>query len=277
MILSIQINHQTYQIDAANPLDISIPLAFDALQPNIFGVEKAASKAYEDSHFVGDTRRGGSCNFENIYLNPHCNGTHTECVGHLTNERISVQECLQEAFMLADLITVSPENALETDDTYSVKLDENDRMITRRSIQNSKLNIQNSNALIIRTLPNDESKRSRDYSLQNPPFLSLQAMKFIVESGIRHLLVDLPSLERLDDEGKLANHRIFWNVEPGAFEKNAQTKLNNTITEMVYVPEEVADGQYLLNLQIAPFVSDASPSRPLLFQILSSNLDDLLL
>ncbi len=269
MILSIKFHHQTSQIDAANPLDISIPLAFNDLQPNIYGVEHAASKAYEDSYFVGDTRLGGSCNFENIYLNPHCNGTHTECVGHLTNERISVQECLQEAFMLAELITVSAENALETDDTYSVKLDENDWMITLRSIQNSKFKIQNSKALIIRTLPNDDSKKSRDYSRQNPPFFSLEAMQLIVESGVKHLLVDIPSLERLHDEGKLANHRIFWNVEPGASEKNAQTRLNNTITEMVYVPDEIRDGEYLLNLQIAPFVSDASPSRPLLFRLLN--------
>jgi hypothetical protein len=36
---------------------------------------------------------------------------------------------------------------------------------------------------------------------------------------------------------------------------------------MIYVPDEISDGEYLLNLQIAPFVSDASPSRPVLFKI----------
>jgi kynurenine formamidase len=267
MFLSVQINNQTYQIDSTKPLDISIPLVFNGLQPSIYGVEKASAEAYEDEHFVGDTRRGGSCNFENLRLNPHCNGTHTECVGHLTNERISVQNCLQEAFMLAELITVAPENALETDETYSVKLDENDKLITKNSLKSAFRNPQS--AFIIRTTPNDDSKKSRDYSLQNPPFFSLEAMQFIVESGVRHLLVDVPSLERLHDEGKLANHRIFWQVEPDSFEINPNTRLNSTVTEMIYVPNEIKDGLYLLNLQIAPFAADAAPSRPLIFQILS--------
>ncbi|MCU0240653.1 MAG: cyclase family protein [Pyrinomonadaceae bacterium] len=271
MILSIETENKTYKIDSEKPLDISIPLEFDALQPNIYGVEKASAKAYQDEHFVGDTRRGGSCNFENLSVNTHCNGTHTECVGHITHQRISIQECLKDAFMLAELITVLPENALKTQDTYSVKLNENDLLITKKSLENSLINqkskIKNQKSLIIRTLPNSESKKNRDYSVENPPFFSLEAMKFIVEIGVKHLLVDVPSLERLHDEGKLANHRIFWNVEQGSFEINPQTYLNNTVTEMIYVPDKISDGTYLLNLQIAPFVADASPSRPILFEI----------
>jgi arylformamidase len=268
MEISIKISNRTFKFDGRKPFDISIPLEFNSSQPSIYGVKKATATAYEDEHFVGDTRRGGSCNFEDITVNPHCNGTHTECVGHITRERISVIDCLQDAFLSANLITVSPENLLETVETYAVKLDVNDRLITRKAIQNSTLKIQNSEALIIRTLPNDESKKSRDYSVQNPPFFSTEAMQYIVELGVKHLLVDVPSLEKLHDEGKLANHRIFWNVEQGSFEINPQTKVNKTITEMIYVPNEIADGVYLLNLQIAPFVSDASPSRPILFKMI---------
>jgi arylformamidase len=268
MILSIQTNNQTYKFADENPLDISIPLDFNALQPNIYGVKNATAKAYEDEHFIGDTRRGGSCNFENLTLNTHCNGTHTECVGHITRERISINYCLQDSFLLANLITISPENALESVETYAVKFDETDKLITGKSIKNSKLRIKNAEALIIRTLPNAESKKSRDYSAQNPPFFSTEAMQFIVELGVKHLLVDVPSLEKLHDEGKLSNHRIFWNVEQGSCSITPQTKVNNTVTEMIYVPDEIADGVYLLNLQIAPFVSDASPSRPILFKMI---------
>jgi arylformamidase len=268
MEISIKISNHTFKFDGENPFDISIPLEFNSLQPNIYGVKKATATAYEDEHFVGDTRRGGSCNFEDITLNPHCNGTHTECVGHITRERISVNNCLQDTFLSANLITISPENSLETMETYSVKSDANDRLITRKAIQNSNLKIQTSEALIIRTLPNDESKKSLDYSAQNPPFFSTEAMQYIVELGVKHLLVDVPSLEKLHDEGKLSNHRIFWNVEQGSFEINPQTKVNNTITEMIYVSDAIQDGFYLLNLQIAPFVSDASPSRPILFKML---------
>jgi arylformamidase len=268
MEISIKISNRTFKFDGRKPLDISIPLEFNSSQPSIYGVKKATATAYEDEHFIGDTRRGGGCNFENINLNPHCNGTHTECVGHITRERISVNDCLQDSFLLANLITVLPENALESYETYAVKFDETDKLITRQAIQNSKLKIKNTEALIIRTLPNDESKKSRDYSLQNPPFFSTEAMQYIVELGVKHLLVDVPSLEKLHDEGKLSNHRIFWNVEQGSCSITPQTKVNNTVTEMIYVPDDIADGIYLLNLQIAPFVSDASPSRPILFKML---------
>jgi arylformamidase len=87
------------------------------------------------------------------------------------------------------------------------------------------------------------------------------------ETGINHLLVDMPSIDRIFDDGKLSNHRIFWRIEPGAFEVSAESLIHNTITELIYVPNEIANGEYLLNLQIAPFASDASPSRPVLYKI----------
>jgi kynurenine formamidase len=270
MILSIQLNNQTYQIDTAQPFDISIPLVFNGLQPSIYGVEKASAEAYEDEHFVGDTRRGGSCNFENLRLNPHCNGTHTECVGHITHKRISVNNCLKDAYLLANLISVTPEKASNSSENYAIELSNNDLLITCKALENFKSQISDfkSEALIVRTLPNDENKLSRTYLEEIPPFFSTEAMEFIVDSGIKHLLCDLPSIDRLFDDGKLSNHRSFWNVEQGEFEISAESFVNNTITELIYVPDEIKDGNYLLNLQIAPFQADASPSRPILFEIL---------
>ena len=95
-------------------------------------------------------------------------------------------------------------------------------------------------------------------------------MKFIVECGFKHLLVDLPSIDRLYDAGRLSNHRLFWNVEEYSFETKSETRIESTVTELIYVPNEVEDGKYMLNLQIAPFESDASPSRPILFKIKNS-------
>jgi arylformamidase len=273
MILSVQINNQKYRIDLENPIDISIPLDFSSAQPNAYGVEKAASKACEADGLIGDTRRGGSCNFEQVTFIPHCNGTHTESVGHITRERISVHDCLKDAFVPAALVSIEPESALETNETYAVKLSENDKLITRKSIEtaleNSKFKIQNSklDALVVRTLPNDDSKKTRDYMKDVPPFFSTEAMRFIVEKGVKHLLVDMPSIDRTFDEGKLSNHRIFWNVEQGSQELNDSSWANHTITEMIYAPDSIADGFYFLNLQIAAFVSDAAPSRPLLFRV----------
>jgi arylformamidase len=268
MILSINFDDQNYEIDAANPINIAIPLSFDGAQTNAYGVERASSKPCEAGELIGDTRRGGSCNFEQIKFIPHCNGTHTECVGHITNERISVHECLKDVFIPALLITVAPVKASETDENYAIELDENDLLITRKAIEeNFKFQI-NPKSLIVRTLPNEDGKLSQTYLDKIPPFFSTEAMQFIREIGVEHLLVDLPSIDRIFDEGKLSNHRIFWNVEQGKFEINAASLIHNTITELIYVPNEIGDGEYLLNLQIAPFMADAAPSRPVIFKVL---------
>ena len=243
------------QIDMV--IDISIPLKFDGLQPNAYGVEPATSVACEYGELVGDTRRGGSCNFERISLIPHCNGTHTECVGHITNQRISVRNCLNDVLIDALLVTVEP------------TLAGSDLVITRESFaaifEGQKGLGQSKKALIVRTLPNDDSKLSWAYDANNiPPYFTADAMRYVAESEFKHLLVDLPSIDRLFDDGRLENHRIFWNIDPGSFEISAETRRENTITELIYVPNEVRDGEYLLNLQIAPFEADAAPSRPLL-------------
>ena len=271
---SIHIYNRLYKFDTANPLDISIPLRFDGPQPNVYGVEPASSNACESGDLVGDTRLGGSCNFERYTLIPHCNGTHTECVGHITNERISVLDCLKDAFMLSTLVTVKPVKAGLTNDTYAVEIVRSDRLITRALIETitppavfAGRDAGVPTALIIRTRPNDESKLTQSYSDIVPPYFTTEAMEYVVECGFKHLLIDLPSIDRIYDKGKLSNHRIFWNVEPDSFEINEHTRVNSTITELIYVPNEVRDGEYLLNLQIAPFAADASPSRPVLFNI----------
>jgi len=236
--------------------DLSIPLRFDAPQPNAYGVEPATATACEYGDLVGDTRRGGSCNFELVTLISHCNGTHTECVGHITNERISIRDCLQDVLIPAVLVSVEPE-----------KFDTDDSVITRASLQAAIAgeSVRAPAALVVRTLPNDTSKLSRVYDEKNlPPYFSEDAMRLILERGFKHLLVDLPSIDRLFDDGRLANHRIFWSMAPDGFEIDEGTRINSTITELIYVPDEVADGEYLLNLQIAPFALDAAPSRPVL-------------
>jgi len=268
MIFSIQIDDRIYKIDTEKPIDISIPLQFNGDQPNAYGVPKATSKPVGVGDLVGDTRQGGSCNFEQYTFIPHCNGTHTECVGHITKARISVRDCLQDVFIPAVLISVSAENAIATQETYPVELNENDYLITRRRIQESGIEIRNFdfNALIIRTLPNNDGKLVQKYGEYVPPFFSNEAIELIVELGVKHLLVDLPSIDRIFDEGKLSNHRKFWNVGQEMFETTKTSRINNTITELIYVPNMIEDGNYLLNLQIAAFESDTSPSRPILFR-----------
>ena len=263
MIISIKSGGEAVEFDSETAIDISIPLRFNGPQPNAYGVHAAVSKPVEAGELVGDTRLGGSVNFEQYTFIPHCNGTHTECVGHITDERISVRDRLQDVLIPAVLVSVEPQNfdgeRLITAELLRMAVTPEEPASAGKSVT--------SPALIVRTLPNDDGKLTRSYDKENvPPYFTAEAMELIVECGFKHLLVDLPSIDRIFDGGKLANHRIFWNVGPESHETHAATRIYSTITELIYVPNEVADGNYILNLQIAPFESDAAPSRPVLLR-----------
>jgi kynurenine formamidase len=253
------------------PVDIAIPLIFNGPQPNTYGVPAAESHPYEGSGFVGDVRQGSGCNFEVYTFVPHCNGTHTECIGHITADRISVHDTLHESLMLCVLLDVEPERADNQMEAYVPALNPEDRVLTRAALASAweRAGVADMpvTACAIRTLPNDPGKASRDYMQQHPPFFTLDGMAFLVEKGVEHLLVDMPSVDRLFDEGKLTAHHIFWNVPQGTHTPTPESRIQATITEMILVPDALVTGVYVLELQIAAFVSDAAPSRPRLWPL----------
>ena len=259
----LNIENSRVEVDFSKGIDISIPLYFNGDQPNTYNVDKATSKPYQDGTFFGDTRKGGPCNFETYRLTPHCNGTHTECIGHITKQRIPITDCLKQEIIPSSLITIEPKNSNEK---YNPDLDIDDLVITKEILENKLKNINCNflHALIIRTLPNNEEKKRRDYMKIKPSFFTIDAMKYIVDLGVQHLLVDMPSVDRLFDEGILSAHNIFWETKDKKFNIKSSKK---TITEMIFVSDKIKDGKYLLNLQFAPFMADASPSRPILYKI----------
>lgn len=267
MKLSIEINNKNYSVDVSAPLEISIPVNFNAEQPNTYDVELATSLPYQAGDIIGDTRQGGSCNFEKVTLIPHCNGTHTECVGHITDERIYINDVLKNIFMIGELISIEPVNADKTKENYNPSLNTADKVITKESIESKIKNNSDAKALMIRTLPNDDSKKIRRYMQNEPPFFSNDAMSYINELGIEHLLVDLPSVDRTFDEGKLSNHHIFWNVKQESHDVEKNNHSLKTITEMIYASNEITDGKYLVSIQIPDWKSDAAPSRVFLYNL----------
>lgn len=247
MKTTIRHNDKEYQINLAKPLDISMPLRGNATNVNAWYVEHPKITPHQEGDFVGSISAGASTNFNDIWFNPHAHGTHTECVGHITREFASVNESLRRFFFLAEVITIAPG-----------KLGA-DFVITKKQLQNA-IGENRMEAIIIRTLPNTDLKKSRQYAHTNPPYLLEQAAQFLVEIGVEHLLIDLPSIDKEKDEGALLAHKAFWDYN-GAIRSKA------TITEFTYVPNTIKDGTYFLNLQVAPFENDASPSRPVLYKI----------
>lgn len=266
--LKLQAGDRTFIADARNGRDISIALDFEGPQPNHFGASPASAKPMRAGKFVGDTRAGGSCNAAVLTINPHCNGTHTECLGHVTKERHNVLAAAPPAILPAALVSVTPAPASGSGEFSEPPPLGGDRLITAASLAGAWKQLPRGEypALVVRTLPNAPDKRERRYTESDDhPYFSLAAIEMLVAHGVKHLLVDTPSIDRFDDEGKLAGHRLFWGLEQGAAETDADSRRDATITEMVFVDDDLEDGIYLLNLQVAPFVSDAAPSRPILF------------
>jgi len=248
-----------FKIDLSKPIDISIPLTNTDENPIAWYLDKPVMEPVVFGDWIGKVSEGKSAtNFNNIFFNPHGHGTHTECLGHITRDFYSINQSLKQFFFLAELISVvleiQGEDLVITLDNILVALDLTLKLGAPKE------------ALIIRTLPNSVSKKSLKYSNTNPPYLAEDAARFIRESGIQHVLVDLPSVDKEKDDGKLLAHKAFWNVND-VNNLNEDARMDCTITEMIFVPETTQDGTYVLNLQIASFENDASPSKPILYAI----------
>ncbi|CAL2057381.1 cyclase family protein [Tenacibaculum sp. 190524A05c] len=247
MIAEIKHNSKKYKIDLSKPIDISIPIDIQTQNVNAWYLDDPKIFPEQFDEQIISVSEGAAVNFNSIQFNPHSHVTHTECVGHITKEVHSVNKNLSQFFFFAEVITIAPESK------------DRDQVISKKQLQLA-LGNKKREAIVIRTLPNVKDKKGRRYSNTNPPYLLEEAAIYLREKGIQHLLIDLPSVDREKDEGLLLSHNAFWNTK-------GDIRLDATITEFIYVPNTVKDGTYFLNLMIAPFENDATPSKPILYAL----------
>lgn len=247
MITTIQYNSKKLKIDLSKPIDISMPLRASKNNVNAWYIDAPKIEPVKDGEWIASVTDGACINFNNISFNPHAHGTHTECVGHITEKVHSINKNLKQFFFLAEVITVAPERLND------------DSVISKKQIQFA-LGNKKRDAIVIRTIPNTKEKLVMQYSHTNPTYLLEDAAIYLRERGIKHLLIDLPSVDKEKDNCELLSHNAFWNTK-------GKLRLDATITEFIFVPNSVEDGAYFLNLQIAPFENDATPSKPILYKI----------
>lgn len=249
----------------------SIAITLDPHGPHasFFAGSPAQASPLRVGDYVADVSLGGSCNAEVVQYVPHCHGTHTECKAHLEKAAGNVLDVIEQQPCLARTITLLGTPAETGVDSYPVTLRADEIVLT---LQELRAHLDDPGAppveaLIIRTLPNDTEKLTRDYALHpSYPVLSSEATGWLAGQELKHLLIDTPSLDRADDNGLLANHRRWWGMDghddtlqldPGA----------RSVTEMIYVPEIVPDGLYWLHLELQPLRSDATSSRPVIYPV----------
>jgi arylformamidase len=275
----IDFGHGEVRIDLSRPISLAIALDFSDRQPRHFGAPQAVSRPFAVPGFSGSVEHGASCNCQTLTLIPHCNGTHTECVGHLTREPLDAHRVVPLGFIPAMLVSIEPVNATTSRETTDPTPHAGDQLITRHALERGWRAARaetpraeasppfEPRALVIRTLPNQPDKQHRNYSDSTPPYLSREAAELLIERGIEHLVVDLPSIDRAHDEGRLTAHRIFFGLPPGSTTLAQATRPRATVTELAYIPDAAADGPYLLELQVPALGGDAVPSRPLLYRL----------
>lgn len=250
----IEIGEQQYRANLERPVSLAIPLQFNGAQPAFFDAPPARATPFKVTGFVGDTQQGSSCNVSSLQLTPHCNGTHTECIAHIVDDRIAVSDCVRGSLLPATLASCTPRHSVI------------DSSLVRICLQQHPLTAMHT-AFILRTLPNTRDKLDRDYGTTTAPYFAADAVALLVAAGVEHLLVDLPSLDPRHDDGRLAAHRVFWGLPADSRSLADAGHPQGTITEMIYAPDDVQDGYYLLDLQIPAFVSDAAPSRPVIYSL----------
>lgn len=248
MIATIQFKSKKRTIDLSQPLDLSIPITGKATNVNAWYLDPPKIEPEVIDGEIVSVANGAVVNFNTITFNPHSHGTHTETVGHISEKVYSINKQLKQFFFLAEVVTVAPE-----------KLGE-DYVISRKQLQFA-LGNKKREAIVIRTMPNTREKFSKQYSHTNPTYLLEDAAEYLKHKGIKHLLIDLPSVDKESDGGELLAHNAFWNTR-------GKLRLDATITEFIYVSNKIEDGCYMLNLQIAPFENDASPSKPILYRFI---------
>ena len=253
MIAEINHHGQQFRVDLSRPIDLSVPLAPGEGHVRAWYVGPVAMEPVRNGDTVYAVQSGAPVNFRNVHFNPHGHGTHTESVGHITPGIEPVGDLLKRYFFTAQVISLRPEERRAPDGKV-------DTVITLEQMR-SAIDEKPPEAVVLRTLPNSADKARRNWSGANATYLQSTAAAWLRSIGVRHLLLDLPSVDREEDGGVLAAHHAFWDF-PNT------TDLTRTITEMIFVPDEVRDGRYLLELQLPHFINDAAPSRPVLYAML---------
>lgn len=233
------------KIDLSSPIGIHLEIK-NAQSLGAWYVGPPSIGPHKTTDFIGSISEGAAVNFNDIAFNPHAHGTHTECLGHIVAGDYTIMQIMSQFIFEALVISVAPKHL------------DGDLIIDRDLISGAITGTTVPQVLVIRTLPNEDSKKLKNYSHTNPAYLSEAAAIFIRELGVQHLVVDLPSVDKEEDGGALLAHKAFWDVG-GALRTHA------TITEFVYVPSEIKDGPYALQFGLAPFANDASPSSVFLY------------
>ena len=158
---------------------------------------------FKDATFVADAAKGSPVNFKQLSFYPHAHGTHTETVGHISTQNIPITAIAFPLLQAAYVLNCTVEKRGE------------DELITRENLPADlpEVVVLNSG----KTYP-----RNHNFSNTNAPYLCSSLVTNLLDKGVKHLLLQEPSVDKEKDDGALQNHKAFWATEARA--KTCRTK-----------------------------------------------------
>lgn len=244
MLMSFSAGNKSYSFDAGKYHNLTIAIR-KGDNVNCYYLDDPAFSYFSNEQFTGSLKAGGSVNCEKISLYAHASGTHTECALHVLDVPFSMKDIDMPLLQLCRLVSIRPEER------------GGDKVIDENAFD-ALTNGEGATAVCIRTLPNEADKLHRHYAGTNPPYFTPAAVLKLKALGFRHLLTDLPSIDREEDEGKLAAHKDW-------FAENGVVTQQRTITEFIYAPENIPDGMYAVSIACPQIETDAVVSKVLLY------------
>ncbi len=244
MWIQFEQHSKVYKFDANNFTDLSLALNKKD-NVNCYYLEGPSFEYFKSEAFVGSLAAGGSVNCERLSFYPHASGTHTECALHVLPVDFDMRNIQIPVLQMCKIVSVQPTQI------------GSDHCIDMAAIKGLH-NQENFEAIVVRTLPNGIEKCHENYSGNNPVYFEPEVLSVLQDMGFKHILTDLPSIDKESDEGRLAAHKNWFLVQ-------GKAPADRTITELIYIPESLADGNYVLNIQVPKIETDAVPSRILVY------------
>jgi arylformamidase len=253
MIAELIFDKTTYRTDLSKPVSLALPFVPHGRNVNCYYADEPIAEVIRMGDFVGSVAEGGTVNYQKITFTPHGNGTHTECIGHITDDPTQVMcSLMKRSFFKAQIISLRPR---PFDEDFIITLNDIHQYYDREF---------KAEALIIRSMPNDYTiKVQAQYSGTNPPYFEPVCGDWFARRNIKHLVVDLPSVDKEVDGGALSVHRGFWQTE------TETPRTEATITELAFIPQNLSDGRCLLQITWPNWNTDCAPSSPLVYKFLS--------
>jgi arylformamidase len=232
-----------YEVDLAQPIDCSTTFGNAKREPRAWNSAPVIIEPVKVADWTGAVKAGAPVNFFSVQLNPHGNGTHTECFGHISPEQHKVNDYFKDYHGFCAFFRLTSREV------------EGDKVVFLEDFL--KKNLQLANFVAIQV---DADPFPQDYSGKNAAYFQEELLSYLAEKGVKHFITNLPSVDREEDGGALAAHHAFWKYP-------LDTREEASITELAVFPKGLREGEYFINLQVAPLHSDASPSRPLLYRL----------